>query len=552
MNGAQVLLESLEKQGVDTIFGYPGGAVLPLYDALYNKGDKFNHIRAAHEQGGVHAADGYARSTGKVGVFFATSGPGATNTVTGIATAYMDSIPLVVITGQVVSSGLGKDAFQEVDITGITFSITKHNYLVRKVEDIPNIIEEAFHIAKSGRPGPVLIDVPKDIFMKEFENFSNSNDKKTLENNEESLDYSKIDKIVELISKSEKPLIHAGGGVNIANSSEELLNLAVKSDAPVVNTMMGLGSIPRKHPLSLGMLGMHGFKKNNLAVSNCDLLIAIGSRFSDRVIGAPKTFANKAKVVHIDIDSSEINKNIQCDVSLLGNLKYILKEITSKLEQKKNEKWKEEINSWKADYKVESLDFHPKNIINVLQNRLGDETIVATDVGQHQMWTAQYWNFKNPNTFLTSGGLGTMGYGLGAAIGAKIGKKEKPVLLITGDGSFRMNCNELFTVRNYNIPLTIVLFNNHTLGMVRQWQSIFFNKNYSESDIKDGFDYTNLAKTYGIEGYSADSMESLKTILNNVEFNKKPIFIECKIDIDENVYPIVPPGQSIDKVILKS
>lgn len=551
MNGAQVLLESLEKQGVDTVFGYPGGAVLPLYDALYNKSDKFNHIRAAHEQGGVHAADGYARSTGKVGVFFATSGPGATNTVTGIATAYMDSIPLVIITGQVVSSGLGKDAFQEVDITGITFSITKHNYLVRKVEDIPSIIEEAFHIAKSGRPGPVLIDVPKDIFMKEFENFSNSNDKKTLENSEESLDYSKIDKIVELISKSEKPLIHAGGGVNIANSSEELLNLAVKSDAPVVNTMMGLGSIPRKHPLSLGMLGMHGFKKNNLAVSNCDLLIAIGSRFSDRVIGAPKTFANKAKVVHIDIDSSEINKNIQCDVSLLGNLKYILKEITSKLKQKKNEKWKEQINSWKADYKVESLDFHPKNIINVLQNRLGDETIVATDVGQHQMWTAQYWNFKNPNTFLTSGGLGTMGYGLGAAIGAKIGKKEKPVLLITGDGSFRMNCNELFTVRNYNIPLTIVLFNNHTLGMVRQWQSIFFNKNYSESDIKDGFDYTNLAKTYGIEGYSADSMESLKTILNNVEFNKKPIFIECKIDIDENVYPIVPPGQSIDKVILK-
>ncbi|CAH2212086.1 biosynthetic-type acetolactate synthase large subunit [Tepidibacter aestuarii] len=546
MNGARLLLDCLKKQGVDTLFGYPGGAVIPFYDALYEYGH-FNHTRTAHEQGAIHAADGYARSSGKVGVCIATSGPGATNTVTGIATAFMDSIPLVVITGQVPTTLLGRDSFQEIDITGVTMSITKHNYLVRNVEDIPEIIKEAFKIAITGRPGPVLIDIPKDIFLAEYEEclFDNLNEDEIKEY-EEDLD---LTDVVKIINESKRPVIYAGGGIKIANASNEFNEFANKLDTPVVNTLMGLGSIDRESELSLGLVGMHGFRENNLAVTNSDLIIAIGARFSDRVIGNSKGFAPKANIIHIDIDATEMNKNKKSQYHVVGDVKKILQKLTKYVHAKDNTNWKENIRNYKSEYRVDKDLFHPENIFSSLNKKLDKDVLVATDVGQHQLWTAQYFNFKNDRQFITSGGLGTMGFGLGAAIGAQVANKNKQVMLVTGDGSFNMNCNELLTIAKYKLPIIIVLLNNKTLGMVRQWQNLFCDQRYAETDNDFNTDYKLLTKVYGMKGYSVDSIEELDEALSDCNLGKDPVFIECNIDKDFGVYPIVPPGKNIDELV---
>ncbi len=540
-NGAEILLKALKKQEVDVIFGYPGGAVIPLYDALHRMGG-FKHFRTAHEQGAVHAADGYARSTGKVGVCIATSGPGATNTITGIATAYMDSVPLVVITGQVPSGLLGRDAFQEIDITGITFQITKHNMLIKKVEDLEQAVHDAFHIASSGRPGPVLIDIPKDVFIQETAYQDSSLFEKA------SFEYAAKDEIksvVDMIEAAEKPVIYAGGGVKLGEASEVLLKLAVKNDIPVVNTLMGLGAFPREHELSLGLVGMHGFPETNLAIANSDLIVAIGARFSDRVTGNTKTFSKNSKVIHIDVDKTEFSKNIKADFTVLGHLNDTLTKIERGLSHKTRDKWKFEISRNIPPKEVHN-DFHPKVIFDSL-NKYFKDAVVSTDVGQHQMWAAQYYNFKTPRSFITSGGLGTMGFGLGAAIGVSCGDKES--LLITGDGSFRMNLNEMATVSKYKLPITIVLFNNQTLGMVRQWQAMFQDERYAETCIDDEVDYIGLSHAFGIKAYQVKNQAELEEVLKNRN-KSEPLLIECKIDKDAKVLPIVPPGQSISNFVL--
>ena len=555
MKGSNVVLECLKKEGVDTIFGYPGGAVIPLYDALYDYKEDFNHIRTCHEQGLVHAADGYARSTGKTGVCFVTSGLGATNAVTGIATAYMDSSPLVVITGQVPTSLLGKDSFQEVDITGVTLSITKHNYLVRKVEDIAKTIKEAFRVANTGRKGPVLIDIPKNLFLDEVDFDIDDYIPYSKENSfiEESKNLNKMNeenfhKAVDLINKSKRPVIYAGGGVKSSEGGELLDIFSKKIDTPVLNTLMGLGGIDRSNELSLGMVGMHGSKESNLALSNSDLIIAIGARFSDRVVGKVSEFAKKANVIHIDIDPSEVNKNINTDVFLIGDIKDILGNLINKVSFKDNKDWKLEIQTYKEESKLKKDEFHPENILKVVNDKVSYNGIVVTDVGQHQMWAAKYWNFSQGNTFITSAGLGTMGFGLGAAIGSKIGNKNKNVVLVTGDGSFRMNCNELGTVSKYNIPIIILLFNNNALGMVRQWQKLFSNCRYSETDIDNNLDYVMLGKAYGIDGYKVENLDELKVALNKADLNK-PVILECNINKDYDVYPIVPPNDALENLI---
>lgn len=547
LTGSRIVLESLKEKGVDTLFGYPGGAVIPLYDALYDYTESFKHIRTAHEQAAVHAADGYARTTGKVGVMIATSGPGATNTITGIATAYMDSVPLVVICGQVPSILLGKDSFQEIDITGVSLSITKHNYLVRDIKDLANTVKEAIDIAQEGRPGPVLIDIPKDIFLTEYDY------EETEAIQEEILDQIPneilIDKAIKLINESEKPIIYAGGGVRISKTDNLLLQLAEKADIPVSNSLMGLGTISREHKLSLGMVGMHGFKETNLAITESDLVIAVGARFSDRVIGKPDKFAPKAKIIHIDIDSTEIDKNTENCIPLIGDMKPILDKLVKKVNQKSRVKWLEKINSYK-EKGPEPDKFVPENILNKVNDYFNKKTIVATDVGQHQMWTAQFWRFNNSNEFITSGGLGTMGYGLGAALGAQAGNPDKNVVLITGDGSYRMNCNELVTVARYKLPVRIVLLNNNTLGMVRQWQRMFSNARYSETTIYDTVDYIKLSEAYDIKGYKTNSLIELEKVLEETKDLKEPVFIECKISQECSVYPIVPPGKPIDELLL--
>lgn len=543
--GADIVLKTLKKAEVDIIFGYPGGAVIPLYDALY-KIDGITHYRTAHEQGAVHAADAYARTTGKVGVCIATSGPGATNTITGIATAFMDSVPLVVITGQVPSSLLGKDSFQEIDITGITFQITKHNCLVRDVKDIEKTIIEAMYIAKSGRPGPVLVDIPKDILLKNI-NYLNISKKDFREF--ENVSKEELELVIDKIQNSKRPIIYAGGGVILGEASEFLKLLAVKCDIPVVNTLMGLGCFPRDHELSLGLVGMHGFPEANLAIANSDLILAIGARFSDRVTGKIETFSAKSTVIHIDVDRTEISKNIKADISILGNLKNTLVKLERALDYKRNTKWKTEIEKFKNPLIIskEKNDFIAENIYKTINKYFDSNTVVSTDVGQHQMWTAQYWNFKKPRTFMTSGGLGTMGYGMGAAIGVSVTKRES--LLITGDGSFRMNCNELVTIAAYNLPITIILMNNNALGMVRQWQNMFQDKRYSETCVGDEVDYIKLVEAYDIKGVKVNSLEELNKVLKNRN-KDKALLIECKINKDENVLPIVPPGKSISNFIL--
>ncbi|SKA87823.1 acetolactate synthase, large subunit [Caloramator quimbayensis] len=549
LTGAQIVLECLKEHKVDVLFGYPGGAVIPLYDALYDERNNFKHIRTAHEQGAVHGADGYARSTGKVGVCIATSGPGATNTITGIATAYMDSTPLIVITGQVPSNLLGRDSFQEIDITGVTIPITKNNYLVKNIELLAPTLREAFKVAVSKRPGPVLIDITKDVFLSKTEYI-----KSDCENEDYEADFineEAIKSAAKLINDSKRPVIYAGGGVKIAKAAQILQNIAKKACIPVVNTLMGLGTISRDDYLSLGLVGMHGFREANLTVCNSDLLIAIGARFSDRVIGKNDSFARKAKIIHIDIDESEFGKNIKPDISIMGNLKRSLEKLYSLIEERDRKKYIEEIKGYGVLNNKDEDGFTSENIIKALNNKFKDNCFIATDVGQHQMWTAQHYKFNNERGFITSGGLGTMGFGLGAAIGCKVGNPSSDVILITGDGSFRMNCNELATVSKYNIPILIVLMNNKTLGMVRQWQRMFSNKRYSETDITEDVDYIKLVNAYNIEGYRVCTLYELKNRINQIEKLTKPLFIQCDIEKDESVYPIVPPGMPIENMLFE-
>ena len=558
MQGANLIIECLIKEGVTTMFGYPGGSVIPIYDALYDYTDKIKHVRTSHEQGAVHAADGYARTSGKTGVCVITSGPGATNAVTGIATAYMDSSPLVVISGQVGTSLLGKDTFQEIDITGVTYSITKHNFLVRNLEELPNIIRQAFIIANEGRKGPVLIDIPKNLQVTDLDynmddyipSYKNSKTKDEFEIREENETKGKLKYVAKLIKESKKPVIYAGGGVKSVDQYDLLKNFAQKINTPVLNTLMGLGGIDRKNPLSLGLVGMHGSKEANLAISNSDLVISIGARFSDRVIGNKDEFAKNAKVIQIDIDSSEMSKNIPAEVALVGDLKDVLNDLLEIVEPKDNSEWLAEIATFKdTEHTIDKNAFHPKNILEAFNKKLGSEnTTVVTDVGQHQMWTAQYWSFEEGRSYITSGGLGTMGFGLGGAIGTKLGTPQKNVLLVTGDGSFKMNCNELATVATQNLPIVILLFNNNALGMVRQWQNLFSHKRYSETDIYDKTNYIMLANAYGIEGHKVQNLDELNQILDNLTLDK-PVLVECQIDHDINVFPIVPPNDNLLNLI---
>lgn len=558
MQGANLIIECLIKESVTTMFGYPGGSVIPIYDALYDYTDQIKHIRTSHEQGAVHAADGYARTSGKTGVCVITSGPGATNAVTGIATAYMDSSPLVVISGQVGTSLLGKDTFQEIDITGVTYSITKHNFLVRNLEELPKIISQAFTIANEGRKGPVLVDIPKNLQVTDIdynmENYipscQNSKIKDEFEIREENETKNKLKDVANLIKESKKPVIYAGGGIKSVDQYDLLKNFAQKINTPVLNTLMGLGGIDRQDPLSLGLVGMHGSKEANLAISNSDLVISIGARFSDRVIGNKDEFAKNAKIIQIDIDSSEMSKNIPAEIELIGDLTDVLNGILEIVEPKNNSEWLSEIDTFKdTEHIIDKNAFHPKNILEAFNKKLGSEnTTVVTDVGQHQMWTAQYWSFEKGRSYITSGGLGTMGFGLGGAIGTKLGTPQKNVLLVTGDGSFKMNCNELATVATQDLPIVILLFNNNALGMVRQWQNLFSHKRYSETDIYDKTNYIMLANAYGIEGHKAQNLEELNQILENLTLDK-PVLIECQIDHDINVFPIVPPNDNLLNLI---
>ena len=556
LKGAQILLECLKEQDANIIFGYPGGAVIPLYDALYDEMDYFTHVRTAHEQAAVHAADGYARATGKVGVCIVTSGPGATNTITGIATAYMDSVPMVVFTGQVPRNLLGRDSFQEIDIIGITLSITKHSFIVKDEKNLADTIRKAFEIARSGRPGPVLIDIPKDVFLSDAE-YEKVEKEDVKQKNTSVLQMEKIQRAAEMIKSANKPIIYAGGGIKIGNASAIVCKFAEVGDIPVANTLMGLGTIPRDHKLSLGMVGMHGFRETNLAVTNSDLIIAIGARFSDRVIGRADSFAPNAKIIHIDIDETEIDKNKVVDLSIVGDMNTILETLISYMDQKQRISWHNEIASWKVhlanfeNVTKSENNFTHATVLQCLNTALEEDTIVTTDVGQHQMWTAQQWNFKKPRTFITSGGLGTMGFGMGAAIGSQMGKIDKRVLLVTGDGSFRMSCNELQTISKYKLPIVTVIMNNHTLGLVRQWQRMFSNGRYSQTDIDDEVNYVKLAEAYGISGYKVTSEEELNNVLETIKIGRKPVVIDCVIDKEEGVYPIVPPGKSIQELILK-
>lgn len=547
LTGAHIVLECFKEQGVDTFFGYPGGAVIPFYDALYDKKDEFNHVRTSHEQGASHAADGYARVTGKVGVCVATSGPGATNTVTGIANAYMDSIPMVVITGQVGRSFIGKDSFQEVDITGVTSPITKHNYLVRNIEDLADTVREAFDIARSGRPGPVLIDIPKDIFTEKYEY-----EKKEIEFEKPHRDIAEewLELAAKEINEAKKPVLYVGGGAISSGASDIITKVAEKAHIPIANTLMSLGSIDRDSELSLGMLGMHGEVQTNMAIDQCDLLIAAGARFDDRVTGDIDKFAQRAKVIHIDMDAAEISKNIPADVYIVGDLKDVFTKMEKYIDKNDRSEWMKEIESFDKPKNLKSDEFKAKNILEYASNTLKNN-VVATDVGQHQMWTAQYWRFKEPRSFVTSGGLGTMGFGLGAAIGAQLGNPDKRTVLVTGDGSFRMNCNELATVRAHNIPVIIILFNNSTLGMVRQWQRLFQGEKISETDIGNEVDYVKLAAAYGIDGYRAVCLNDFKEVFDAAISKNEPAVIECILDKDDCVYPIIPPAGTVEQSIIK-
>lgn len=546
LTGSEIVIECLKEQGVDTVFGYPGGTILNIYDALY-KHLEIKHVLTSHEQGAAHAADGYARATGKVGVCMATSGPGATNLVTGIATAFMDSVPMVAITANVVLPLLGKDTFQEVDIAGVTMPITKHGYIVKDVNDLADTIRKAFAIARSGRPGPVLVDITKDVTADKAEYRKQKPTELKLPKRFTEED---IETAIKLIERSKKPFIYTGGGTVISGASNELKEFAHRIDAPVCDTLMGKGGFDGSDDLYTGMIGMHGTKTSNLGVSRCDLLIAIGARFSDRVIGKASKFANKAKILHIDIDPAEINKNIKTDASVIGDVKEILTILNSKLKQKNNEEWIASIKELKEKYplKYESDRLTCPFVIEELYRQTKGEAIITTDVGQHQMWAAQYYKYKEPRTFLSSGGLGTMGYGLGACIGAKVGRPDKTVINVAGDGCFRMNMNELATASRYNIPIIQVLINNEVLGMVRQWQTLFYEGRYSNTILTDKVDYQMVAKGLGCEAMKVTTKEEAVEAIGKALKLNRPVLIECVIDPDDKVFPMVPAGAAIDEV----
>lgn len=548
MTGAQIVIECLLEQGVDTVFGYPGGTILNVYDELYKYSDRICHILTSHEQGAAHAADGYARSTGKVGVCMATSGPGATNLITGIATAYMDSIPLIAITCNVNVPLLGKDSFQEVDVTGVTMPITKHNFIVKDVHVLAETMRKAFKIALSGRRGPVLIDIAKDVTAAkcDYEKAEKYEPHRMTENISEK----DIEKAVKAIKSSKKPMIFAGGGCVSSRAEKELMEFATLIDAPVTDSLMGKGAFDNTHPNYTGMLGMHGTKTSNLGVMNCDLLIAIGTRFSDRVLGNPKRFASRAKIIHIDIDPAEINKNIRVDYSIIGDVREVLKRLNEKLDKMEHKEWLDKIHDMKQKmplvYDFEHLT--GPSIISYIDKATQGDAIITTDVGQHQMWTAQYYHYRKPATLITSGGLGTMGFGLGAAIGAKLGNPDKHVINIAGDGCFRMNLNELATASRYNVPIIQIVFNNHVLGMVRQWQDLFYGQRYSNTILADKVDFVKVSEGLGVRAVKVTTNDEFKEAFDEALTLNEPMVIECIIDNDNKVWPMVAPGDSLDKV----
>ena len=546
LTGAQIVVECLKEQGVDTVFGYPGGTILNVYDALYQHSSEINHILTSHEQGAAHAADGYARATGKTGVCLATSGPGATNLVTGIATAYMDSVPVVAITCNVNLPLLGKDSFQEVDIAGITMPITKHNYIVKDVTILADTLRNAFTIAKSGRPGPVLVDITKDVTANScnYEKKEPAQAKAAARYTQEELS-----EAVKLLENAEKPFIYVGGGAVISEAYREVREFANLLDAPVCDTLMGKGVIDGNDERYTGMIGMHGTKTSNFGVSGCDLLIALGARFSDRVVGNPKRFAEHAKVLHIDVDAAEINKNIKTDVSLVGDLKEVLSQLNGRLSAQKHEAWMAHIAELKSKYPLnydESVLSCPY-IMEEIDRVTKGEAIITTDVGQHQMWAAQYYRYSAPRTLLTSGGLGTMGYGLGACIGAKMGRPDKICINIAGDGCFRMNMNELATASRYNIPIIQVVINNHVLGKVRQWQTLFYGQRYSQTILDDGVDFCKVAEGLGCEAILVTKKEEVGPAIEKAVALKKPVLLNCIIPKDDKVFPMVPAGAPISE-----
>ena len=555
LTGAQIILECLLEQGVDTVFGYPGGAVLNLYDAIYEYRDRIRHVLTAHEQGAAHAADGYARATGKTGVCIATSGPGATNLVTGIATAYMDSVPVVAITGNVSVPTLGLDSFQEVDITGITMPITKYNFIVKDITKLAGTLRRAFRIAETGRPGPVLVDIPKDITAALCEYEPQKIEKPDNYGGEAAdQDY---EQVAALLRAASRPVIYTGGGVISSGADEALRRFVELVDAPVSSSLMGQGGFDNTDPRYLGMLGMHGTVAASKAVTACDLLVGIGTRFSDRVIGDTVSFAPHAKIVHIDIDPAEINKNIKVDNQLIGDVRYVLDRLNGMLEQQRHPDWMAQVAAWKQEYPLHIAEDYgeevvtPQYVIETLNELTHGDAIITTEVGQHQMWAAQYYDFKFPRQFISSGGLGTMGYGLGASLGAQVGRPDKQVINIAGDGSFHMNCNELVTAYKHNIPIVELLFNNSVLGMVRQWQRLFYGKRFSQTTLDRGTDYVKLAEAYHIPAYRITKKSEVREVLQKALTHDTPVLVECVIDRDINVLPMVPAGAAIDKPILE-
>lgn len=546
LTGSEIVIECLKEQGVDTVFGYPGGAILNVYDELYKHQNEIKHILTSHEQGAAHAADGYARATGKVGVCLATSGPGATNLVTGIATAYMDSIPIVAITCNVGVSLLGKDSFQEIDITGITLPITKHNFIVKDVNNLAATIRKAFAIAKKGRPGPVLIDIPKDVTANKAEYVK---EKPVAVEPSQNICETQLDTAVEMIKEAKKPYIFVGGGAILSGASEELYTFAKKVDAPVTDSLMGKGAFPGTDPLYTGMLGMHGTKTSNYGVSECDLLIVIGARFSDRVTGNAQKFAQNAKIIQIDVDVAEMNKNVMISAGVVGDIKVVLDRLNERLEQQDHAEWVTKIQEYKEKY---PLVYHKDVlsgpfVVEEIYRQTKGEAIISTEVGQHQMWAAQFYKYTKPRTFLTSGGLGTMGYGLGAALGAKSGREDKVVVNIAGDGCFRMNMNEIATAVRHNIPVIQVVINNHVLGMVRQWQNLFYGQRYSATVLNDAVDFVKLAEAMGAEGIRATTKEEFKSAFEKAMNLGRPVVIDCQIDSDDKVWPMVAPGAAISE-----
>ena len=549
LSGSDIVIKSIIDEGVDIVFGYPGGQVINLYDSLYKYKDEIKHVLTCHEQGAAHAADGYARATGKVGVCIATSGPGATNLVTGIATAYMDSTPLVAITGNVPMPLLGKDSFQEVDITGITMPITKHNYIVKDITKLQEVIREAFYIAKEGRPGPVLIDIPKNIQIEKY-NYTKLEPKK-VERKEFTIKQDDIDEAIKLINSAKKPFMYVGGGAITSGACEEVISLAEKINAPVCNSLMARGVIPSNHPLYTGMIGMHGTKASNISATKCDLLIAMGARFSDRVIANADNVSN-AKIIHIDVDPAEINKNVKVDLSIIGDLKSVIQRILPSINEKRNDEWLDIVNNLKSlgiRKKEEEENLTPEFFFDTLNSIDQGNLVIATEVGQHQMWTSQLYNFNKPRSFISSGGLGTMGFGLGASIGAQFGRPNSKVINIAGDGSFMMNCQELVTAVKNKLPIVVVIMNNNVLGMVRQWQTLFFDGRYSETTLDRPTDFVKLAEALGATGLRVTDRSELKPALEKAIASTEPVVIDYAINLDKKLFPMVAPGAPINQII---